>query len=90
MSGWRTQVRLVRTAPIRETLIIIFEGKAKTLIMFIIRSKPYPPNFSKIAANTIEPAIGASTWAFGSHRWVKNIGNFTKNPKIRKRKKIKL
>lgn len=30
---------------------------------------PYPPSFSSTAASTIEPAIGASTWAFGSHRW---------------------
>lgn len=34
----------------------------------IIRIIPYPPSFSKIAAKTIEPAIGASTWAFGNHR----------------------
>lgn len=35
-----------------------------------------------MAANTIDPAIGASTWALGSHRWVENIGSFTKNPTI--------
>lgn len=34
-----------------------------------IRIMPYPPNFNSTAASTIEPAIGASTWAFGSHRW---------------------
>lgn len=33
-----------------------------------IRIMPYPPSFSNTAASTIEPAIGASTWAFGSHR----------------------
>lgn len=33
-----------------------------------MRINPYPPSFSKIAARTIDPAIGASTWAFGSHR----------------------
>lgn len=27
----------------------------------VIRSIPYPPSFSKIAARTIDPAIGAST-----------------------------
>jgi len=32
-----------------------------------------------MAANTIEPAIGASTWALGSHRWVPYIGSFAKN-----------
>lgn len=26
----------------------------------------------------MEPATGASTWAFGSHRWVRNIGIFTR------------
>jgi hypothetical protein len=35
-----------------------------------------------MAANTIEPAIGASTCAFGNHKCVVNIGNFTRNPSI--------
>lgn len=39
------------------------------LSIIVIRSIPYPPSFSRIAARTIEPAIGASTWAFGNHRW---------------------
>lgn len=30
---------------------------------------PYPPSLSSRAASNIEPAIGASTWALGSHRW---------------------
>jgi hypothetical protein len=33
-----------------------------------IRASPYPPNFRRIAANTIDPAIGASTWALGNHK----------------------
>lgn len=33
-----------------------------------IRIIPYPPSFSRMAAKIIDPAIGASTWAFGSHR----------------------
>lgn len=36
--------------------------------MIEIRIIPYPPSFRRMAARTIEPAIGASTWAFGSHR----------------------
>lgn len=40
---------------------------------------PYPPNFSRIAANTIDPAIGASTWALGSHKWRPYNGIFTIN-----------
>lgn len=47
-----------------------------------IRAIPYPPNFNKIAASTIEPAIGASTCALGSHKWERNIGSFTRNPII--------
>jgi len=35
----------------------------------IVRISPYPPSFSNMAARIIEPAIGASTWALGSHRW---------------------
>lgn len=33
-----------------------------------VRARPYPPSFRRIAANIMDPAIGASTWAFGSHR----------------------
>lgn len=34
----------------------------------VIRMMPYPPSFSSRAARSIEPAMGASTWALGSHR----------------------
>lgn len=45
------------------------------------RITPYPPSFSKIAANSIDPTTGASTCALGNHRWPKKIGSFTKNAK---------
>lgn len=48
----------------------------------IIRIIPYPPNFKSTAAKIIDPAIGASTCAFGSHKWVINIGSFTNMPAI--------
>lgn len=32
------------------------------------RMMPYPPSLRRVPARTIEPAIGASTWALGSHR----------------------
>lgn len=44
-----------------------------------IRIMPYPPNLSKMAASTIDPAIGASTWAFGNHRCSPYSGIFTIN-----------
>lgn len=34
----------------------------------MIRIIPYPPSFSRIAARIMEPAMGASTWAFGNQR----------------------
>lgn len=43
---------------------------------------PYPPSFSRMAAKIIEPSKGASTWALGNHKWVMNIGIFTKNASI--------
>lgn len=46
-----------------------------------IRIKPYPPNFNKTAARIIEPATGASTWAFGNHKCTINIGIFTTKAK---------
>jgi len=50
--------------------------------MEIMRRIPYPPNFRRIAAKTIDPAIGASTCALGNHKCTENMGSFTKNPKI--------
>lgn len=53
-------------------------GKAMDLLIgsrnMAIRIMPYPPSFSSTAARIIEPAIGASTWAFGSHRWTPYSG----------------
>jgi len=47
--------------------------------IIVIRSIPYPPSFNKMAASTIEPAIGASTCALGSHKWRPYRGIFTIN-----------
>lgn len=49
----------------------------------VIRIMPYPPSFSKMAAKIIEPAIGASTWAFGSHRCTPYNGILTMNAIIK-------
>jgi len=43
-----------------------------------------------MAANTIEPAIGASTWALGSHKCIENIGNLVTNPRIKINQKNQL
>jgi len=54
----------------------------KALYIIIIRYIPIPPNFNNTAAKIIEPPRGASTCAFGNHKWKKNIGNFTRKAKI--------
>lgn len=46
--------------------------------MGLNRIIPYPPNFNKIAAKTIDPITGASTWALGNHKCPKKIGNLIK------------
>jgi len=91
-SGCRRQIILVATAPIKEILIIsgIMFDIIFLLDDIIIRIIPYPPNFRRIAASTIDPAIGASTCAFGSHKCIVNMGSFTKNPIIMKSENIKL
>jgi hypothetical protein len=38
------------------------------IMWFVTRIIPYPHSFNRIAASTMEPVIGASTWALGSHR----------------------
>ena len=47
--------------------------------MNIIFAIPKAPNFNKIAANKIDPIVGASTCALGNQICKKNKGNFTKN-----------
>lgn len=61
-SGCRMQIRLVAIAPVIEILISI-DDDVDTMCwnMVDIRAKPQPPNLRRIAASTIEPAIGAST-----------------------------
>ena len=44
---------------------------------------PYPPSFNNTPAKIIDPATGASTCALGNHRCTINMGNFTKNAKIK-------
>ena len=41
---------------------------------------PYGPVFSRMAASTIEPFVGASVWASGSHVWSGHTGTLTANP----------
>src|SRR5262245_18231904 len=43
------------------------------------RRKRYQPIFKWIAAKITEPAVGASTWASGSHVCTGHIGIFTAN-----------
>ena len=72
------QVNPIYADPVRAKMIItleIGENEVKTATPI----KPIPPNFNKIEARIIDPIIGVSTWASGSHKWVIKIGNFTKN-----------
>lgn len=68
-SGWRRQIRLVIIIPHSARII---NGRYASWVvgdsMDNIRMIPYPPNFRRIAAKTIDPAIGASTCALGSQR----------------------
>src|ERR1700751_323509 len=43
------------------------------------RRKPEAPIFRRIAARMTAPAVGASTWASGSHVCTGHIGIFTAN-----------
>jgi hypothetical protein len=83
MSDCRKQIIDVTTPPTIATDII---GLINVLFIYlkiiIIRAIPYPPNFSRIAARIIDPATGASTCAFGSHKCTENNGSFTMNAVI--------
>ena len=45
-----------------------------------MRTKPYVPSFSRIAARITEPCVGAWVWASGSQVWNGNIGTLTAKP----------
>lgn len=79
-SVWRRQIELVMTIPHRDS---IMKGYAIWFVMgfskIVMRIIPYPPSFNSTAASTIEPAMGASTCAFGNHRWSPYKGIFTIN-----------
>lgn len=60
----------VRVAPSMETLRSNgVRGTIRGWNIIVIRIRPYPPSFRRILARIMEPAVGASTWALGSHRW---------------------
>lgn len=66
----RTHTILVTRAPHEQNTIKGREIKFRDVVMNreISRIRPYPPNFRRIAASIIDPATGASTWAFGNQR----------------------
>lgn len=68
-SVWRRQIELVMIMPHNDSIINGYAIESVVgLRSRVIRIMPYPPSFSRIAARTIEPAIGASTWALGNQR----------------------
>ena len=77
-SVWRRQIELVMIMPHRDNMMNGYAIKLVTGFRSnVIRSMPYPPSFSRISARTIEPAMGASTWALSSQRWRPYNGIFT-------------
>lgn len=75
MSCCRVQISLVIAAPVSEIAKIKgFNELIRLGIVIARRIIPNVPNLSRIPAKIIDPATGASTWAFGSHRCRKNIG----------------
>lgn len=72
---WQTEEKAINllislcTAANSEPKIIpnrLIQKIKKQLRNFVKQNNPQPPNFNKIPAKRIEPAVGASTWAFGS------------------------
>ena len=78
-----------QSTPTNTLPIILTEIKILTLSIKIIGENnqiPKLPNFKRIAARSIDPKTGASTWALGNHKWTPYIGSFTK--KAANRQKI--
>lgn len=47
--------------------------------IIVMRNIPYPLSFSRTAASTMDPAMGASTWALGNQRCRPYSGIFSIN-----------
>lgn len=61
-SVWRRQIELVMIMPHKDSRINGYAINSVSGFRYVvIRSIPYPPSFSRTAARTMEPAIGAST-----------------------------
>lgn len=60
----------------------VVAGDAGMVKFISMRISPYLPSFSRTPARIMEPPTGASTWAFGSHRWVIYSGILTRNAAI--------
>ena len=77
-SIWRRQIELVMIMPHKDSMMNGYAIKSVTgFRSSVTRSVPYPPSFSRTAARTMEPAMGASTWALGSQRRRPYSGIFT-------------
>lgn len=66
-------------------LILMIKEVLGVCVIFIeesIRINPYPPSLRRIAAKIIDPATGASTWALGSHKWIRNRGSLARNAMV--------
>lgn len=80
MSVWNIHMTLAVTLPTQDhTKKNWLRGKKIIGVTWKKRIIPYLPSFSKIAASTIDPTTGASTWAFGSHICNEYRGSFTMN-----------
>lgn len=80
------QIELVIRAPQRaREMNGCWRSSGRGLIRRVVRIMPYPPSFSRRPARSMEPAIGASTCALGSHRCKPYRGAFTINASRRAR-----
>ena len=80
ISGWNAQLNELKKAPNIPIYMVIYKVIQNIIIT---RTIPYPPNFNKIAAKIIDPAVGASTCAFGNQKCIKKKGSLTKNGKMK-------
>ncbi len=74
----RRQIILVIRAPHMQKVVRGWESRREEGVenSSIVRIKPYPPSFRRMAASIMDPAIGASTCALGNQRWNPYIGIF--------------
>ena len=70
-------IPITANTPMNQAQFFASSGRIGSAILM----NPYVPSFSRMAARSTEPTVGAAVWASGNHVWKGNIGTLTAKPR---------